>query len=153
MRRILITSLFVSTVLLHAQTATKGQGVMLEASNSAPSVLATPAASATPADVEATLPMRRVSTGAIQPRLLSTPVANLTRPDFNSLDPASQQMLVHVQLDAKGVPQHVDVVKPVNPKVDSEVLEAVNHYKFSPGQVDHEPVASDMYLKIYFDVR
>ena len=150
MRRILIASLFVSTVLLHAQTATKGQSVTLEASNSAPAALATPASAG---DVDATVPMHRVSTGAIQPRLLSNPVANLTKADFNSMDPSTQQMLVHVQLDAKGVPQSVQVVKPVNPAVDQRVLEAVSRYHFSPGMVDEVPVASDIYLKINFNVQ
>jgi TonB family protein len=150
MRRILIASLFVSTVLLHAQTATKGQGATLEASNSAPTALATPASAS---DADATITMRRVSSGAIQPHLLSTPVANVTRADFNSFDPSTQQMMVYVQLNAKGVPQSVQVVKAVNPTVDRRILEAVSRYHFSPGMVDNVPVASDLYLKINFNVQ
>jgi len=153
MRRILIASLFVSTVLLQAQTATKGQGVTLEASNSALNALATPAAANPASDAVAAIPARRVSTGVIQPQLLSSPVANVTRADFNSMDPSTQQMTVHVQLDAKGVPQSVQVVKPVNSAVDQRILEAVSRYHFSPGMVDDVPVASDLYLKISFNVQ
>ena len=146
MRRILIASLFISTVLLHAQTATKGQGVTLEASNSAPAI---PAASS---DVYAT-PAHRVSTGVTQPHLLSSPVADLRRSDFNSIDPSTLQMMVYVQLDAKGAPKNVKVVKPVNPTVDRQVLEAVSRYHFTPGMVDNVPVASDLYLQINFNVQ
>lgn len=147
MRRILTASLFISTVLLHAQTATKGQGVTLEASNSAPAI------SAASSDVYAAIPSHRVSTGVTQPHLLSTPVADLRRSDFNSEDPSTLQMMVYVQLDAKGAPKSVKVVKPVNPTVDRQVLEAVSRYHFMPGMVDNTPVASDLYLKINFNVQ
>ncbi len=39
MRRIIIASLFLSTVLLNAQTATPGQGVTMEATSEAPNAL------------------------------------------------------------------------------------------------------------------
>jgi TonB family protein len=149
MRRILLTSLFVSSVLLHAQTATKGQSVTLEASNSAPAALAS---SASMSDASSTAPIVRISTGVTQPRLLSKPIAKVTPADFNSLDPNIEEMLVHVNLNSKGVPQSVEVLKPVNPQVDQRIMEAVSHYQFSPGKVDGMAVDSDIYLKIRFNV-
>ena len=63
MRRILISSLFLSTVLLNAQTATKGQSVTLEARNDA-----APTQPAT--DATATVTPRRISTGVVWPKLI-----------------------------------------------------------------------------------
>jgi Gram-negative bacterial TonB protein C-terminal len=153
MRRILIASLFASTVLLHAQTAPEGQGVTLEASSSAPNALAAPALANPASAADAAIPRRRVSTGVIQPHLLSNPVANLTWADFNATNPSDQHMVVHVELDTKGIPQRVQVVKPVNPRVDSQILDAVSGYRFSPGMVDGVPVPSDLDLMIDFNLQ
>lgn len=146
MRRILIASLFLSIVMLHVQTATKHQNVIMEASNSAPTI------SAVSSDVYA-MPRHRVSTGVIEPHLLWTLVADLRSSDFNSIDPSPLQLKVYVRLDDNGVPMSVKVVKPVNPTIDRQVLEALRRHHFTPGMADNWPVASDLYLRINSNVQ
>ncbi len=72
MRRIILSTLFLSTVLLNAQTGTKGQSVTLVAHNDAAG-LASSTASQPATDADATTHGRRISTGVIGPKLISEP--------------------------------------------------------------------------------
>lgn len=142
MRRILVSSLFLSTVLLPAQTVTNGQGATLVASNnSAPAVAAS--------DVPTTS-ARRVTTGVTAPKLISKPVVRIALSDFPAVDLATQHMVVNFRVDEKGVPQNVRLMKSVNPTVDGRVLAAVSSYRFEPAMLDEQAVPMDVNLAINF---
>ena len=146
MRRIIMSTLFLSTVLLHAQSATKGQGVTLEARNDA-------ASAAQPA-TDAALPSgRRISTGVTWPKLISVPTVSVSATDFPTHDLAAEHMVVSFRVDEKGLPQNIHLLKSVNQSVDQRVLDAVRQYRFEPGTLDDQNVAVDVNLVVNFQAR
>lgn len=150
MRHALIASLFLSSVLLNAQTATKGQSATLEASSESANTLPAPAAASHASDVAAVQPARRVSTGVTWPKLISEPVVNVSAADFPTNELSTQHMLVSFRVDENGIPQNVHMVKPVNEIVDERVLEAVRQYHFEPGTLDDRAVPIDVNLMVNF---
>jgi TonB family protein len=146
MRRIIVSSLFLSTVLLHAQTATKGQSVTLEARNEVAASTSTQPAT----DATATVTPRRVSTGVVWPKLISVPTVSVSAADFSTQDLATQHVVVAFRVDEKGAPQNVHLLKSVNQTVDERVLDAVRQYHFVPGTLDDQNVAVDVNLIVNF---
>jgi TonB family protein len=145
MRRILVSSLFLSTVLLPAQTVTNGQVATLIARNdSAPAVAAS--------DIS-TVPTRRITTGVTAPKLLSTPVVRVSLSDFPTTDLATQKMIVSFRVDEKGIPQNVHLLKSINQSVDGRVLAAVREYRFEPATLDEQAVPMDVNLAVNFSAR
>jgi TonB family protein len=144
MRRIIVSTLFLSTVLAHAQPSKAGQGVTLEARNSAISALS--------ASTDAAVPTtsRRVSTGVTFPKLLSAPSLTVAAADFPTVDLAAQHMLVSFRVDESGAPQNVHLVKSVSQSVDERVLAAVRQYRFAPGTLDNQTVPVDVNLVVNF---
>jgi TonB family protein len=143
MRRIILSTLFLSTVLVHAQTSTPGQGVTLEARNNATNAL--------PASTDASIPAgRRISTGVVFPKLISAPSFSVSATGFPTDDLAAQHMVVGFRVDENGAPQNVHLVKSVSPSVDEQVLTAVRQYRFTPGTLDNQTVPVDVDLLINF---
>jgi TonB family protein len=149
MRRIIVSSLFLSTVLLHAQTATKGQSVTLEARNEVAASASTQPAT----DSTATLTQRRISTGVVWPKLISEPTVAVSAADFTTQDLATQHVVVSFRVDEKGEPQNVRLLKSVNQTVDERVLDAVRQYHFVPGTLDDQNVAVDVNLIVNFQAK
>ena len=145
MRRFLVASLFLSTVLLNAQEVTKGQGATLVAHNEATNSAATDVPTATTA--------RRISTGVISPKLISEPSLKIATADFTSVDLSAQHMVVAFRVDQNGTPQNVHLLKSVNPTVDSKVLAAVRGYRYAPATLDEVAVPMDVNLEVSFATR
>ena len=153
MRIIIAASLFLSTVLLPAQTVTKGQGATLEARSESSNPLAMSAASDPSTDVSSTQPSRRISTGVKFPKLISGPRLSVSTADFPTNDVAGQHLVVSFKVDENGVPQNLRLVKSVSPSVDSRILSAVSAYRFEPGTLDDQKVAVDVNLVVNFQLR
>ena len=145
MRRVIVSTLLLSSVLLHAQTGTKGQSVTLVAHNDAASAVT---ASAT--DVNSTTPARRISTGVTWPKLISESSLSVSAADFPTNDLAAQHMVVSFRVDESGAPQNVHLVKSVSQTVDERVMAAVRQYRFVPGTLDDRNVPVDVNLVINF---
>lgn len=150
MRTAIIASLFLSSVLLNAQTGTKGQSGTLEARNDSANALSASAATPAAADVNSTTQTRRVSTGVTFPKLLSDPAVNVSAADFPTSELAAEHMMVSFRVDENGATHNVRMVNSVNQIVDERVLEAVRQYRFAPGRLDDRPVPIDVNLMINF---
>ena len=146
MRRILVASFLLSSVLLGAQSVAKAQSATLVARNEA-----TNASGAT--DVSTSTQPRRISTGVTGPKLLSEPTVNVITADFPTEDLASQHMVVSFRVDEKGTPVNVRLLKSVNQTVDNKVLEAVRQYRFAPATLDEQAVPMDVNLVVNFQTR
>ena len=107
MRTIFVASFFLSTVLLSAQAATPGQSATLEARNGSPNALSAPAAAPPATDLSATAHSRRISTGVIGPKLMTSPNIVVATSDFATEDLASQSVMLHLLVDEKGTPHNV----------------------------------------------
>ena len=143
MRRIILSTLFLSSALAYAQTGTPGQGVTLEARNNATNAIS--------ASTDASIPTgRRISTGVTFPKLISGPTISVSSADFPTADLAAQHMVVSFRVDENGAPQNVHLVKSVSQSVDERILTAVRQYRFAPGTLDNQTVAVDVNLVVNF---
>jgi len=150
MRNILVAGLFLSTVLVNAQTATKGQGATLVARNEAGASTVAPSPESSATDVSATPRPRRISTGVIGPKLISEPNLHVSKADFPTADLATQHAVVSFRVDENGAPQNVHLLKSAGQIVDERVMQAVRQYRFAPATLDDQVVAMDVNLVVNF---
>lgn len=152
MRRILVSSLFLSTVLLNAHADTKGQRAVLEARNEVASAPAT-AAPQPATDLNSSAQTRRISTGITWPKLISQPNFAVSTTDFPTENLAAQHVVVNFRVDENGTPQNVHVVQSVNQNVDERVMTAVRSSRYAPAKLDDQIVPVDVNLLVNFHQR
>jgi TonB family protein len=146
MRKVLVATLALTPMLLHAQVNSPAQP------QSTPNTLQSRLDS--PADVSAADPGTahvapvRISTGVTAPKLVYTvPVetdSDTARSGFNY----DRKTVVAMTVDATGKPGELKIVKPINPVMDRNVLAAVRQYRFAPGTLDGKPAAVPVNLEI-----
>jgi TonB family protein len=91
--------------------------------------------------------VRRVSTGVVPPKLIYTvdvQADELTERFLNS----DTKVVVGMIVDKTGKPEDLKIVNSGNPNLDARVLEAVSQYRFAPGTVSNQPVASPLNLEV-----
>ena len=154
MRRTLtVSGLFLSTMLLHGQSSRAGQEVNLEVRNDSSTTVEARPELPTSTDVRYTPDGRRVSTGVKEAKLIKQVQMGLATSDFHTPDLSRQKMVLHFVVDESGTPKNIEIVKPVNPEVDSRVLAAVRQYRYKPATLDGAPIASDLELNLTFQER
>jgi len=57
-------------------------------------------------------------------------------------------VVLELNLDEQGKPEDIQVVKSVNPTLDADVVDAVRQFRWRPAKLDHQPVATDLTLKV-----
>ena len=128
MRKVIVAILSLSSLMLHAQANTPAQ-TQVATNGPAPQV-------------------KRVSTGVIAPKLIYTVdvVANST--DTARLFNSNCTVVVSMIVDTNGKPQDLKIVKSAAPGVDSSILAAVSQYRFTPGMVSNQPIATPLNLEV-----
>ena len=149
MRNTLIISVLFSSVLLHAQSVTKGSSITLEAHNESAGAISAPGSSSPATDVSTVSHPVRVSTGVRWPKLISEPDFRISQDDFSGR-PELSHVIVSFHVDEKGQPQNVHLLQSVNPIVDERVMHAVRQYRYIPGALDDQNVAVDVNLEVNF---
>jgi TonB family protein len=125
MRRILIASALLSPLAL-----------------SAAAVASTPAS-----DVTATTQVRPVSTGVKPAHVISSVNIQLpSTPDGSFVNRA--EVVVHLNVDASGKPQDLEVVKTPSFALNAPVLEAVRQFRFEPATVNNQIVSQPLTLTV-----
>ncbi len=127
MRNAVVALLSLSSCMLSAQAATPAQ--TQDSSNG-------------------TAQIRRVSTGVIPPKLVykvdvvadSTEAARLLNNDT--------KVVVSMIVDKNGKPSDLKIVQSAGASVDSSVLAAVSQYRFTPGTVSNQPIATPLNLEV-----
>jgi TonB family protein len=142
MRKVLVASLALFPVLLHAQANSSAQP---QSSGTLQSKLAAPAFASAAPRVQSGL---RVSTGVVAPKLISTVQIVSDKIAAYETPTNYRTAVVSMIVDANGRPTDLKIVRSINPIMDHNVLEAVSQYRFSPGTVDNQPVASSHNLQI-----
>jgi TonB family protein len=138
MRRILVASLVLSPILLHAQTNTN-----LQARSEAPTLTA-PAADTGSTSSTAI----RYSTGVTAPKVLQTSRIYCTAEELDTPHPDQNTVVVGLLVNEKGEPQDLQIVKSFNERLDERVLAAVQNFRFAPAQLDHQAVPMQMALTV-----
>ena len=140
MRRVIVATLLLSPMLLHAQANSPAQPQTAK--------LVQPAAFGSEADNTAgTTNTVRVSTGVNAPKLVYT-VDLQSDSDFTAAARFERTAVVALTVDASGKPSDMKIVQSVNPIMDKNVLAAVSQYRFTPGTLDDQPTAVPVNLEV-----
>jgi TonB family protein len=150
MRNVLAVCAIFSSVLLPAQSVTKGSSVNLEARNESAGVLYAHGASQPVTDDITNNQRLRISSGVVWPKLISEPSFKISSSDFMGRNLATEQVIVSYTVDESGKPQNVHLTKSVNPVVDERVLNAVRQYRYAPATLNSQKVAVDINLEVNF---
>jgi TonB family protein len=127
MRKVIVAILSLSSLMLHAQANTPAQ---------------TQVASNGPAQV------KRISTGVIAPKLVYTVDVVADSTSTARLFSNNCTVVVGMVVDKNGKPQDLKIVRSASPGVDASVLAAVSQYRFTPGMVSNQPIATPLNLEV-----
>ncbi|NYF88840.1 TonB family protein [Tunturiibacter empetritectus] len=146
MRRIIVAALVLSPMLLHAQANSPAK--TQTAAPSLRSELVAPTFTGSESDRGSTsaAPLR-ISTGVNAPKLIYT-VAVESDADFAPTAQFDRTAVVAMTVDASGKPTDLKIIQSVNPMMDRNVLNAVSHYRFTPGTLDNQPTAVPVNLAV-----
>ncbi len=90
---------------------------------------------------------RPLSAGVTPARVISTATTDLT-PAALGILPYNAEVVLTLNVDAKGQPQNVQVVKSPNRYLDAPVVAAVRQYRFRPATLDNQAVATPITLTV-----
>jgi TonB family protein len=127
MRKLIVAILSLSSLMLHAQANTPAQ---------------TQVASNGPAQV------KRISTGVIAPKLVYTVDVVADSSSTARLFSSNCTVVVSMVVDKNGKPEDLKIVRSAAPGVDASVLAAVSQYRFTPGMVSNQPIATPLNLEV-----
>jgi outer membrane biosynthesis protein TonB len=150
MRKVIVATLALTPMLLHAQanspaqTQTSGTSTTLQSKLVQPKEINSSEADHSTAHVAPT----RISTGVVAPKLISTVQVesdySATPRGFN----IERKTVVAMMVDATGKPSDLKILRSLGPVMDRNVLAAVSHYRFAPGTLDGHPTVVPVNLEI-----
>jgi protein TonB len=94
--------------------------------------------------------LRRIGGGVSAPVVLFAP-----EPEFSEEARKAKvagNVLVYLQVDAQGRPQHVRVLRGIGLGLDEKAMEAVRQYKFKPAMENGHAVAVEMNVEVNFQI-
>jgi TonB family protein len=147
MRRIIVATLALSPMLLHAQANSPAKTQTSAANLRAELVAATFTGSESDRSSAPTAAPVRISTGVNAPKLIKT-VAVESDADFAPMNQFERTAVVAMTVDPSGKPTDLKIVQSVNPVMDRNVLAAVSQYRFTPGTLDDQPTAVPVNLAV-----
>ncbi len=145
MRRVIVATLLLSPMLLHAQAKSPAQ----PQTSTLQSKLVQPATfgSGPESNTIGTATSVRVSTGVNAPKLVHT-VDVESDAAFTEAARFERTAVVSLTVDPSGKPSDLKIVQSVNPIMDKNVLAAVSQYRFTPGTLDSQPVSIPVNLSV-----
>jgi len=149
MRKVIMATLALSPIMLHAQANSPAQpqaanAPVLQSKLVQPNEFAAGA----PHSATATSGPLRVSTGVAAPKLIHT-VDILSDNEWTPrVAGINRKVVVAMLVDAKGVPSDLKIIRSVGAEMDKNVLAAVSQYRFKPGTLNHEPTPVPLNLEI-----
>jgi TonB family protein len=91
---------------------------------------------------------KRISTGVTAPKLIYTVDVLADSPSTARLLSNDCKVTVGMIVDKTGKPYDLKIVKSAGAAVDASVLAAVSQYRFTPGMVSNQPIASPLNLEV-----
>ena len=147
MRRIIVATLALSPMLLHAQANSPAQTQSSPSSTLQSKLVQPKEFVASEADRGTVAPIK-ISTGVIAPKLISTVQIEADYDTSPRGFLVERKTVVSMLVDATGKPSDLKIVKPINPVMDKNVLAAVSQYRFAPGTLDGQPTAVPVNLEV-----
>jgi TonB family protein len=146
MRRILVATLALTPMFLHAQANLPAQttkpATTLQSKLVEPSGLG-----GTNSNVATATPLR-ISTGVIAPKLVHTVAVTADEDSLWARTGSDRKVVVSMVVDAAGKPEDVKVVESAGLVEDKYVVDAVNQFRFEPGTVSNQATAVPVRLEI-----
>jgi TonB family protein len=142
MRKVILATLALSPMLLHAQanSPAQPQASTLQSRLEQPNEFA--------ADRGAAPASLRISTGVVAPKLIySTAIASTDEWSVRR-STIDKKVVVEMLVDEKGVPSDLKVINSIGTEMDKNVLSAVSQYRFKPGTLDSRPATVPLKLEI-----
>jgi TonB family protein len=99
------------------------------------------------AQVNSPAQTKRVSTGVIAPKLIYK-VDVVADPSTTRILQNDTTVVVGMIVDKAGKPEDLKIVRSSGTGLDANVLAAVNQYRFTPGMVSNQPVATPLNLEV-----
>jgi hypothetical protein len=151
MRKVIVATLALTPMLLHAQANSPAQTQPSPTSTTLQSKLVQPkelnASEADRSAVPTSTPLR-ISTGVASPKLIYT-VAIESDSDFIPRGFVfDRKTVVEMTVDATGKPSGLKIVRSLGPVMDHNVLAAVSQYRFAPGTLDGAPTSVPVNLEV-----
>jgi TonB family protein len=99
------------------------------------------------AQADSSATTKRISTGVIAPKLIYKVdvVADPTTTRFLQNDTT---VVVGMIVDKGGKPEDLKIIRSSGTGLDANVLAAVSQYRFTPGTVSNQPVATPLNLEV-----
>lgn len=112
-------------------------------------LVASAVASPAKTDAPANTPLR-VSTGIIAPELINPESFHLPADQLGRATDAETKVVLSLNVDEKGNPSKVRVVKSANPELDSRVVTAILQSRFRPATLNNQsiPMALDLTINV-----
>jgi len=148
MRKVIVATLALTPMLLHAQANSPAQTQSSPAYTTLQSKLIQPnELNGSDAVAHTTTPIR-ISTGVGEPKLIYTVAIE----SDSDLVPRGfvfdRKTVVELTVDATGKPSNLKILKSLGPLMDHNVLAAVSQYRFTPGTLDGEPTTIPVNLEV-----
>jgi outer membrane biosynthesis protein TonB len=143
MRNILMATLVLAPVLVHAQSQSPSQ----PRGANAP-VLESKLVSPKAVDGSASANVTPLVSNLVQPRLIKW--TNIEESQRNSDTPrySASAVTVSMTISESGTPSDLKIVSSEDPLLNTSVLDAVAHYRFAPGSLNSKPTAIPLVLTV-----
>jgi TonB family protein len=92
--------------------------------------------------------VKRVSTGVVAPKLIYKVDVVADSADAARLLNDDCKVVVSMIVDKNGKPSDLKIVQSAGASVDASVLAAVSQYRFAPGTVSNQPIATPLNLEV-----
>jgi TonB family protein len=92
--------------------------------------------------------VKRISTGVTPPKLIYTVDVVADSAGTARLLSNDCKVVVGMIVDKTGKPSDLKIVQSGGPGVDASVLAAVSQYRFAPGMVSNQPIATPLNLQV-----
>ena len=126
MRKLIVAILSLSSFMLHAQANTPAQ-TQVASNGSEPQV-------------------KRISTGVTAPKLIYK--VDVVTDSNARLVNDDTKVVVGMIVDKTGKPSDLKIIQSAGAGVDASVLAAVSQYRFTPGTVSNQPIATPLNLEV-----
>jgi TonB family protein len=148
MRKVIVATLALTPMLLHAQANSPAQTQPSPASTTLQSKLAQPKELNDSEAVAHSTASVRISTGVGAPKLIRTVAVESDSNWFPTGFVFEREAVVEMTVDPTGKPSDLKIVKSLGPVMDHNVLAAVSQYRFTPGTLDGAPTAVPVNLHV-----
>ena len=148
MRRVIVATLVLTPMLLHAQANSPAKTQSQSSpSSTLQSKVIQPAEINGSEAAHVTVPVR-ISTGVGAPKLVHTVAIESDSTWVPTGFTSNRNTVVEMTVDATGKPSDLKIVKSLGPVMDHNVLAAVGQYRFTPGTLDGAPTAIPVNLHV-----